>query len=545
MALKLSKSRIGASKRIKVSKVPTPKYRTKFFGAASVIIPQETDKWLAKASLASLAQFLPAGIDPDSDPDLLYIGGNLCVASLANKNGDCITNAQAVREYRKFEKRLVDIDHSRGRICGFILKSYLSEFATNNPLSDDDALASKNPVNIGIIAVVWRVANDGLSDFLIQCADPHSKDYQRVSFSFEVGFTDYIIVQGNVQNRNCMEGKIIPPESPQYSKYDKALKCNGGPGEIDGNIVYRILDGDLTPLGAGITANPAGDVKGIEVFEDKPLAQKPEEQSKQKNDNALVFSNKNDTKCGFTEIKMSVMNDKPMKIEKLEDISSNAKELFKDESYASQVSKLIADKTAEISEKYVADLKAKEESAAKVEATKREMEKKMADMAKEIEDHKAELAKIKDETSKKEAQEKFHNRMAAMDDEYDLSDEDRACIADDIEDMADDEYGNYARKAKVLLKEKSKKYKEEKARKEKEEEVKRNEKHEGKREEKKDETEAREILASVTEDKSQTPLPNGAPPRFDLKERWAQAFRGGDSITFNGKKIKKKEYETV
>ena len=64
------------------------------------------------------------------------------------------------------------------------------------------------------------------------------------------------------------------------SKYLKAFE---GEGKLeDVTEIYRLVCGDFYPLGIGFTANPAADVKGVFVQEDKKKEQESTSSSQQK-----------------------------------------------------------------------------------------------------------------------------------------------------------------------------------------------------------------------------------------------------------------------
>ena len=74
-----------------------------------------------------------------------------------------------------------------------------------------------------------------------------------------------------------------------------------------------------------------------------------------------------------------------------------------------------------------------------------------------------ELTKVKDAlgelekaNAEREAEEKFNQRMSLLDEEYELTDEDREVIASDIKDMNEEAFTNYQSKLSVLLSSKNK-----------------------------------------------------------------------------------------
>lgn len=237
-------------------------YKTEFKIKAHVLNPSKDILKEAKASLGDLKGIFPQDIDPETDPDLLYIIGNLAVAGVLNLNDDGLSIEESLSVYKKFEKKQVNLEHDREQIVGFIVKAGLSEFGTDIPLSEDEAKTSNNPFNITVVIALWKVAAKDLCSFLLDKASENgNKD---LSLSFEVGFDKYQIIElsGNATNFNDAE-KIIYNTSPEFNSYDISLKANNGSGKKNGNRIGRALCGRVLPLGAGIVTLPAADVKGL------------------------------------------------------------------------------------------------------------------------------------------------------------------------------------------------------------------------------------------------------------------------------------------
>lgn len=241
-----------------------PPYTTRFEIIAQVILPTEQGKMQEiKASISSLKQIFPQGMDPKDDKDLLYIAGNLAVANLVNKNGDCITGETTLQVYKKFEKKFIDLDHDRSKIHGYIMVAGLSDFSTSELITDEEAAKINGPFNIAIGGIIWRAVNDKLVEYLVKASDEDSDQFGTLSFSFEVGFWDYKIAVGsNDVTKATVYNKEDHPD--EFAKYSKYLKANKGKGQDkDGNLVYRVIDTKVIPLGAGIVVNPAAEVEGI------------------------------------------------------------------------------------------------------------------------------------------------------------------------------------------------------------------------------------------------------------------------------------------
>ena len=112
--------------------------------------------------------------------------------------------------------------------------------------------------------------------------------------------------------------------------------------------------------------------------------------------------------------------------------------------------------------------------------------------------------------------------MAAFDAEFELDDEARAFIADDIKGMAEDKFEVYAKKAKALFKKKGKmgKCKEDMEKEEAEAKAALN---------------AKEALAALEAEK-QSKIPNGVVVNETLSDRMKKAF-SIETVKLNGKEI--------
>jgi len=244
----------------------TPKYKARFEAVGHYHPPSDAERNEICASIDRLKGLLPSSINPEDHPTILYVVGNLAVGGVCNLNDDAVSLEDTLRVYPKFEGQLVDIEHNRGVIVGYIVKAGLSEIGTDRLLTVDEAREANKPCNIAIAMAIWKVADKDLCNFIIQSAAPGSRDKGRLSLSFEVGFDDYdVVVLPKGKSDLALATKLITPDSGDWEKWDKTLRCNGGKGAIasTGERVARVLRGEIVPLGAGIVAVPAAAVKGI------------------------------------------------------------------------------------------------------------------------------------------------------------------------------------------------------------------------------------------------------------------------------------------
>lgn len=122
------------------------------------------------------------------------------------------------------------------------------------------------------------------------------------------------------------------------------------------------------------------------------------------------------------------------------------------ESHANSILKMYEDKIREASEKFVAEQNAHANKLKEVEDAKAALLTKVE----ELSTIKAEFEKLLAEKKALATQEVFSSRMASFDLEYDLNDEERKVIAEDIKDLDDAAFAKFQDKMKVMMKEKMK-----------------------------------------------------------------------------------------
>lgn len=474
-----------------------PKYRTVFAAKVKTLEPTEDIKLEAKASMkeatASLQnlRLLAADIKPEDDPDILYVVANLAVAGKVNLNDDAVTTTDALAMYKRFEKKFVDIEHNRAHVCGYIVKAGLSEYGTDRVITEDEA--KQLPYfNITTVSALWKSVNRPLCNLIVDASDPANPIYRDISLSFEVGFDDYEIGVGPAGDRDLQDVKKLVKQGDEFEALAKRLRANDGSGltEDGKDIVYRVLGGNMIPLGQGIVTVPAAQVKGIEVITPdvssadiiakmadvdksaeetfKALTDMITSIGKQTLQTAASIDNLTqpvEEKSIKTPISsVSIINaNKTMKYNTLEEIEKNWADIVKPEvvagmSFAGARELFTATILAE--SKRLGD----EAKAAKELADKCALDAKAAVEAQTAAQDllvkvKAELDTFKVKQAETEAQVKFDERMAAIAEKFTFSDDERVIVVAKIRGLNDDEFKTWSTEADVLYKEKTKAYK--------------------------------------------------------------------------------------
>lgn len=497
------------------------KYNTTFANLhIKPVVSEEKDKYLSLASMTNLKKFLP-DVDTSKNIDLLPIAFDACVVNRVNKNGDVINSATAAEMVKNFINKPINIEHDRSRVVGCILTANFSKFGSNESLAELDVKSMKEPFYITLGGVMWKIINPQLANLIEESNDPSSENYMKVSASWELGFSEYDLVLLDSNNKNLEDAKFVTDEE-EKDKLSKNLKAFGGTGKINNNTyIYRQVVGDVIPLGIGLTSNPAADVQGVAVKDEDKIAviefKSKEEESESSNNGENNISQNTEN----TVKEEGVINRIIMKIENINQITD---ELLKQVT-ASSVTDFIQEELKKASEAFVAEKNEKETAIKaaqeKYEALSTESEK----VKEELEKLKAILAKLEEEKVAKAKEEAFNLRMTALDEEFELSDEDRQILASDIKDLDEEAFAAYKKKMAVLMKEKNKAAK--KAKMEEDMKAKASEVKEEVKASTSSEQSATEVVDEVLDNANveKTSIPNSTTTaEVSLREKYSKAF---------------------
>jgi hypothetical protein len=275
-----------------------------------------------------------------------------------------------------------------------------------------------------------------------------------------VGFNDYVI---SVGGDDLFESTIIsdPDEIKAYSSYLKSL---GGRGVLqDGRKVNRLIVGDIYPLGIGFTSNPAADVKGLIVQDNKPqevkrdrpepidrIITKSKKTSQSSEENVL---NKETDNYNIMDKDQIINEFRAALDEKL------GKQDFSEESVAS-ISKVFIEAIREKGEQYVADLeKAKAEKEEAVQAQS-SLQEKVQEVESQLQATKEKLSALEEDNAAREAEVLFNARMEALNEVYELDEDDSKILASELADLdgSDESFAGYQEKLAKVWKHKNKEF---------------------------------------------------------------------------------------
>ena len=416
------------------------KYKTSFSSQIKSVVSEDKDKYLSLASLVNLGDFIP-DIDIEANVDLLPVAFNAFVANRVNRNGDVIDTKTALDIYENFLNKPINIEHHRDKVIGTILASGFSEFGTDKPLSAEQVKDMTGPFNVTLGGVIWKIVNDEIANLIESSSDPTDENYLKVSASWELGFSDFNIILLKNDEKNIENGEVIAEET-RIKELQDYLRAFGGKEYVDENTkAYRQVIGKVVPLGIGLTESPAADVEGVSTK--KTVENKENNLAKTAKETNNISQNPN------TDV---IPREKIMKIESIKDITDESLK----ETSASAVADFIESELKKASENFSEEKNAYEKQLEEAKENGEALSKEHEELKEKLGSVEKSLAELEQEKQERETQQRFNERMSALDEEYELNDEDREVIASDIKDMNNEDFETYSKKLSILLKEKNK-----------------------------------------------------------------------------------------
>ena len=427
---------------------------------------------LSKASLDELKKLSP-NIDVENNPDLLGVSFNLAVPNMINNNGDGISGATASKIAKRFLHKYLNIEHNKKRVVGHITNYSFNDFKDNKFMSDDEAAQTLDPIYLSVAGVIYRTVDKSFTSLMLRNSDKSDKFNNAISASWEIGFSSYYLAIGS---QSLKEAEIVT-DAAQVQELSQFLKAKGGSGKMnDGTPIYRLIVGEIYPLGGGFTTNPAAQVNGVVAFDnDASISLKDSEDDKeddkeQENQDieteqssadfqqevAAFLTNK---KSNSISVIKNVKNINHMDLEKLisELKSALLEKKFGEEAVASMTSQFvdaIKQKDAEYRESLSAEKTAKEQAEKLYKETVASVESMKSELSKTQE----ELNQIKKVQADEQALARQNARVAELDSAFDLSDEDRKLVIGEVQalDASEEAFASYKEKFNAIWKHKNK-----------------------------------------------------------------------------------------
>lgn len=424
------------------------KYTT-FFEAPVEVCKINENSFISKASLDNLHSLVPQNINFEDNIDLIGVAFNAAVVNKFNKNGDGMDTDTAIAFTKNFLHKPTNIEHNKEKIVGHIASVGFSEYGSSQILTPEEVRGKNDMFNISLGAVVYRSANKAFADLLERSTDPNDSYYQKISTSWEVGFTDYVLALGS---SDLKDAEIINDEQ-SIEKLKKHLKIYGGNGRVeDGRSIYRLITGKIYPLGIGFTTNPAADVKGVFKSQEKAPLMKINDK-RDKNTNKISQSEDLDVKNKnkfIMEIEKMISELKDLLVEKK----------FSEEAVASMTN-TFADAIKQKDEEYRKGIESVESEKEAIAKERSELKESLETLHSQLTEAQEKINSFESIQKAEQAIARFNERMDLIDQEYSLEDEDRRFLAKELNtlDVGEQSFASFKEKLSILWREKNKEVK--------------------------------------------------------------------------------------
>jgi hypothetical protein len=424
------------------------KYTTTFEAPISACEINE-DSFISVASLNNLESLIPEGIDYKQNIDLIGVSFNAAVVNMFNKNGDGMDTETALAFTKNFLHKPTNIEHNKEKIVGHIASAGFSDYLTSEIINPKDLKDQTTPFNIALGAVVYRSANKDFVSLIERSANPKDAYYQQISTSWEVGFTEYDIALGST---NLSEAKVIS-DPKEVEALKPFLKVYGGSGKTkDGVSVYRLIKGQIYPLGIGFTTSPAANVKGIYMKDEEAPT-------------TIIVDKRDKTLKKVSQSQIIDVTNKKKTIMELENVISELKTLLVEKKFSEEA-------VASMTSTFAEAIKQKDEQYRnEIDSAKSEKEaiaKAHSELVESVDSMKSQLAEAQDKIQSFEAAQQaqvavatFNERMDVIDQKYALEDSDREFLASELKtlELTEEAFASFQDKLSILWKSKDKEVK--------------------------------------------------------------------------------------
>lgn len=414
------------------------------FHAPILALPDSFELGVSRASIVeSGKKLLPDNFNQEKNVDLLPVVFNLAVVNKFNSNGDGIDADTAIEAIKLFANKPINCEHKKDKIVGHILSATLSFDENDFSMQDPESFrGEEKPFYIKASGVVYRHVFPKLCQAIVEASDPESDNYESISTSWEIGFkkSKFVVYQ---------DSPIVSASTIVADSDVKQIKTNhrafGGKGkDLKGNNVARIIIGEILPLGAGLTYNPAAEVKGVFIIPDEKIENKKE---KKQTKNSLIAENA----VRIEKFKEILNMDKKQFDEFLQKLEQSAASVFSEESQAKSVGLLMKDALTEYSKVWETKVSEEKEAAVKAKASLSQLETSFEEVQKE-------LKEIKAEQEIKAASDLFNARMNFIEANYTFTEDETKLVIQDIKtvEASDEAFEAFKNKLSVLFSHKSK-----------------------------------------------------------------------------------------
>ena len=408
---------------------------------------------ISSANIENLRSLIPSSVNLKKNIDLMGVAFNAAVVNEFNKNGDGINTKTAIESVQQFIHKPTNIEHNKKKIVGHIVNAGFSDYSDSSLLVNIDEETDK-PFNIALGAVVYKTVDKDFFETLKTSTDPKSKMHNKVSASWEVGFSEYKIAVGS---KNLEEAEIIS-DPQKVDEMKGMLKGFGGKGVTeDGKPIYRLISGTIYPLGIGFTMKPAANVQGVISNEYESEKDNKDEISKSNKTQTKVLEKISDKIS--QNLKNTVNNTKIMDLETLlsEIKASLTEKKFSEEAIAGMTA-TFADAIKQKDDEYKASLEAAEQEKAEIASAREELQNSVESIKEELKAAQERISEFEKIEAAKAAEELFNSRMEEIDSIYDIEESDSAFIAEKIKglDSTEESFASFKSELEVFWASKNK-----------------------------------------------------------------------------------------
>ena len=395
---------------------------------------------ISSANIENLRSLIPNSVNLEKNIDLMGVAFNAAVVNEFNKNGDGINTKTAIESVQQFIHKPTNIEHNKKKVVGHIVNAGFSDYSDSSLLVNIDE-ETNEPFNIALGAVVYKTVDKEFFETLKTSTDPKSKMHNKVSASWEVGFSEYKIAVGS---KNLKDAEIIS-DPQKVDEMKGMLKGFGGKGMTeDGKPIYRLISGEIYPLGIGFTMKPAANVQGVISNEHESEEDNKDEISKSNKAQSKALEKISDKIS--QNLKNTVNNTKIMDLETLlsEIKASLTEKKFSEEAIAGMTA-TFADAIKQKDDEYKASLEAAEQEKAEIASAKEELQNSVESIKEELKAAQERIEKFESEKAAQEAVARFNSRMEEIDSIYQLEESDSSFIAEKIKglDESDEAFASF------------------------------------------------------------------------------------------------------
>ena len=395
---------------------------------------------ISSANIENLRSLIPNSVNLEKNIDLMGVAFNAAVVNEFNKNGDGINTKTAIESVQQFIHKPTNIEHNKKKVVGHIVNAGFSDYSDSSLLVNIDE-ETNEPFNIALGAVVYKTVDKEFFETLKTSTDPKSKMHNKVSASWEVGFSEYKIAVGS---KNLKDAEIIS-DPQKVDEMKGMLKGFGGKGMTeDGKPIYRLISGEIYPLGIGFTMKPAANVQGVISNEHESEEDNKDEISKSNKAQSKALEKISDKIS--QNLKNTVNNTKIMDLETLlsEIKASLTEKKFSEEAIAGMTA-TFADAIKQKDDEYKASLEAAEQEKAEIASAREELQNSVESIKEELKAAQERIEKFESEKAAQEAVARFNSRMEEIDSIYELEESDSSFIAEKIKglDESDEAFASF------------------------------------------------------------------------------------------------------